>query len=189
MKDRSARGFTLLELMIVVIILGILAAIAVVSFTASYQQSKSSEVYGMMRDIAAKQEAYKAEFGQYLDVSGNHSLSWDDRRPENAPTQSFGFVWWDRTAAQPIYQNYRMLGFVPQGGVRFLYAVAAGLPGDAPGGDVYPAGLVTDTTEHWWVAVGFGNYDMDSAGAADQTTRYFLSNEQNVFGVVGGERE
>lgn len=185
MRRAMSKGFTLLELMIVVIILAILATIAVASFTSHYQQSKSSEVYAILRDIAAKQDGYRAEFGQYLDVSGANALNFADRRPPNTPTGSFGFVVWDRSSADPIYVNYRILGVNPQGAVRFGYIVAAGLPGQAPAGDMYPAGLVSSTNDHWWAAIGLGNYDLDAATAPNECSQHYLSSTQDVLGVVG----
>jgi type IV pilus assembly protein PilA len=181
MDRHKSRGFTLLELMVVVIILGVLAAIAVVSFTGQYQYSKSSEVQALLRDIGAKQEAYKAEFGQYLNVSGQMSIG--NRRPLAAPRDDFGFEYWDPGAiGDPIGDNWRRLGFAPSSAVRFAYVVVAGLPGQNVVG--VPAGL-NDNRDHWWAAMALGNYDTDGCMAdVNACTQYYLSNTQNVMGVV-----
>ncbi|MDI7269000.1 MAG: prepilin-type N-terminal cleavage/methylation domain-containing protein [Myxococcota bacterium] len=176
-RVRSA-GFTLLELMIVVIILGVLAAIAVASFTKHYQYSKSSEVYALMRDIAAKQESYRSEFGQYLNVSG--TMDFANRRPAAAPTDDFGFVGWV-PGADAIDQGWNQLGFRPQGAVRFAYVVVAGPPGGTVTG--VPAGLANNA-DFWWAAVAYGNYDGLHVGDDADCSQYYLSSTKNVFAVV-----
>lgn len=176
---RTSRGFTLLELMIVVVILGVLAAIAVPSFQRHYQYSKASEVYALLRDIAAKQEAFKSEFGMYLNVSG--SMDHSNRRPAAAPRDDFGWVSWD-PGADAIGTAWRQLGFRPQSAVRFAYVVVAGPPGTTVTG--VPAGLA-DTTDHWWAAVAYGNYNSnDCDGSAANCSQYYISSSQNVVGVV-----
>ncbi len=176
-RVRSA-GFTLLELMIVVIILGVLAAIAVASFTRHYQYSKSSEVYALMRDIAAKQESYRSEFGQYLNVSV--AMDFTNRRPQAAPRDDFGWVAWF-PEDNDIDRAWNQLGFRPQGAVRFAYVVVAGPPGGAVTG--VPVGLA-DNADFWWAAVAYGNYDSGNVGGEADCSRYYLSSTQNVFGVV-----
>lgn len=179
MESRRTQGFTLLELMIVVIILGVLAAIAVPSFLKPFHYSKTSEVQALLRDIGAKQEAFKAEFGQYLNVSG--TMAFANRRPSTAPRADFGWVAWNPAAGDAIDTRWKQLGFRPQSAVRFGYVVVAGLPGVTVSG--VPAGLV-NTNDHWWAAVGYGNLDASGATGLADTTQYYLSNSQNIMGVV-----
>lgn len=69
-RDPNAeRGFTLIELMVVVAIIAVLAAIVVPTFTTDAHKAKGkSEVNAMFAAIGPKEETYKQEFGTYLDA-------------------------------------------------------------------------------------------------------------------------
>ena len=59
-KLRSKKGFTLVELLIVIVILGILAAIVIARFAGATKESKESNLKGNLRTIRASLETYKA---------------------------------------------------------------------------------------------------------------------------------
>ena len=63
---RSQKGFTLIELMIVVAIIGILAAIAIPNFLRFQLKAKSSEGKANIAAIRTAEESYHAEFGNYV---------------------------------------------------------------------------------------------------------------------------
>ncbi|CAN5362706.1 hypothetical protein BH23GEM4_BH23GEM4_24700 [soil metagenome] len=64
-KARSNKGFTLIELMIVVVIIGILAAIAIPKFGQASARAKEKEADGILKQIYTLQQAYYANNGAY----------------------------------------------------------------------------------------------------------------------------
>ena len=63
---KSKKGFTLIELMIVVAIIGILAAIAIPNFIRFQLKAKTSEGKVNIAAIRTAEEAYFSEFGVYV---------------------------------------------------------------------------------------------------------------------------
>ncbi len=62
---RSQKGFTLIELMIVVVIIGILAALAIPRFMRATTKSKQSEAKNILKQIYAMERAYRQEKDVY----------------------------------------------------------------------------------------------------------------------------
>ena len=58
-------GFTLVELAVVVVIIGVLAAFAVPRFMASVERSKAAEAFNYLSAVQAAQERYHARQGTY----------------------------------------------------------------------------------------------------------------------------
>jgi len=62
---RNNKGFTLIELMIVVVIIGILAALAIPRFGAAGNRAKEKEADGILKQVHTFQLAHHAQFGTY----------------------------------------------------------------------------------------------------------------------------
>jgi len=139
------RGFTITELMIAVVIIGILATLAIPSYTSYIYKARVTEASNFLGEIKQRQESYRNEFGQYCAVNGS---DWGTYNPSSIP--GIDPVVWQSTTA------WDQLGAEPDGPIRFQYATVAGFPGDSP-----PSGTNLDSDDHWFAARAQGDLDED----------------------------
>ena len=102
----NRKGFTLVELMIVVAIIGILAAIAIPNFVDMQYRAKRAEVPSNVDGIKTAELAYEASFDQFIVESVD--------RPDSTPGKQ------QRTW---VGGNFDTLGWSPDGDVRGAYNV------------------------------------------------------------------
>jgi prepilin-type N-terminal cleavage/methylation domain-containing protein len=179
---RDAGGFTLVELMIVVVIIGILSAIAMPLYSRSRYRSFALEASEVLGRITASQEAYRATFNMYADTSNDLALS----GTTNGSSGVLGNNWWpalmtrDADGQVDFYTNlpgaWNQLGVRPRQRVRYSYQTIAGRPGVAPavGGtspDLGYALMPPAQRGCWYYAVASGDLDRDGL-----YSRFELSN-------------
>jgi type IV pilus assembly protein PilA len=115
---KSNKGFTLIELMIVVAIIGILAAIAIPNFLTYQKKAKTAEAKSNLGGIRSAEIAYFAENSYYVAATAY---------PTTTPTQA-KTSWGAGPAAVTTVSattagTFANVGFSPQGSVYYQYAV------------------------------------------------------------------
>ena len=66
MTRQNRKGFTLIEILIVVIILGILAAIVIPQFTNASKEAKQSSLVTMVQSLRSQIALFKLQHNDYL---------------------------------------------------------------------------------------------------------------------------
>jgi type IV pilus assembly protein PilA len=132
---RKQEGFTLIELMIVVAIIGILAAIAIPNFIQYQMRSRTSEAKTNLSAIKTANFAFQAEQRCFLSAAAapaamppNGSLmAWPGGVGGVAAPTVGGAVWCFTNvgAASTATGTYGDIGMVPAGAVRYQYFLAA----------------------------------------------------------------
>ena len=70
----SRKGFTLVELAVVIVIIGVLAAFGVPQFLKSVERSKAAEAFNYLSAVRSAQERYLAKEGTYCPETSKTKL-------------------------------------------------------------------------------------------------------------------
>ena len=161
--SRRSFGFTLIELMIVVAIIGILAAVAVAGYSAYIVDARIGDAQTMMAEIRSKEEAYFQSWGAYKSTANFNPAT----LPGNSTVQ------WDRTDA-----DWQLLNVAPSGPQFWQFQVTAFAPDDGAANAALVARQV-DTSRACFIIEA--RSDMDGT-PADFTQ--LISDSQNPTVVV-----
>jgi type IV pilus assembly protein PilE len=71
MQKNQQRGFTLIELMIVMVIVGILAAVAYPAYTSHLKKGRRAQAQSFLMDIAQRQQQYFTDRRSYALDAGS----------------------------------------------------------------------------------------------------------------------
>ncbi|MBM4142565.1 MAG: type II secretion system protein GspG [Lentisphaerae bacterium] len=127
-KERQVQGFTLIEVLLVVAILGILAAVVVVSVGGRREEAMVHATRATIANVCAGIDLYEVDTGKYPDslqalISPDGSQNWRGpylRTPGGAlPQDAWG----------------RNLGYSRESGARRYVVTSLGADGSAGGGD------------------------------------------------------
>ncbi|OGL24732.1 hypothetical protein A3A68_02355 [Candidatus Saccharibacteria bacterium RIFCSPLOWO2_01_FULL_48_13] len=72
------RGFTIVELLIVIVVIGILAALVIVTYTGIQQRARDTERKTDINAIHGQVEAYYAQNGAYPALADINTSTWRD---------------------------------------------------------------------------------------------------------------
>jgi prepilin-type N-terminal cleavage/methylation domain-containing protein len=192
MRRRRVRdaGFTLVELMIVVAIVGVLAVIAGTAYRKYGARARAAEVYAMFGEIRAKEEAFRAEFSYFCTTAatvnpptlagctgGDENTFYPALLSSNEPKAK---AW--RAGAPVGWKD--LLGINPAKDQLYCgYAVVAGGAADfAAAGARGAAMFSTAPTGVWWYASAACDNDGQNAvnvtfTTAQNTTQVSVINE------------
>lgn len=74
--NSKQKGFTIVELLIVIVVIGILAGLVVTTFTGIQQKARNTERETDIKAIHGQVEAYYAQNGRYPTLSNLNDSSW-----------------------------------------------------------------------------------------------------------------
>ena len=183
-------GFTLVELMIVVAIIGVLAVVAGTAYRRYMDSGRTAEAMAMLGEIRAKEEAYRAEYSAYTGWSGGGEAE-ANTLPivDSQPCAASGGKEPCAKALYPVVTGtswtiWANLGINPgRSQLTCGYALSSGTATQAPTGTLAVNFLGSAATgTPWWSAVAI--CDNDGAGApnanfatASNTSSVFTQNE------------
>ena len=141
-REKLSRGFTLVELMVVVAIIGVLASVAIPSFINYQLTAKRAEAFANLGSLAKSQKSYFAEYNNFVPVAAEPGFTLGV-----APTT----IKRDKT---PLNAAFGEVGWVPDGNVFFDYDTAT---------PVDPLTGTCTCTEGCFTASAYGNLDGDAS--------------------------
>jgi type IV pilus assembly protein PilA len=134
LRNKSTKGFTLIELMIVVAIIGILAAIAIPNFLRFQLRSKTSEGKVNLAAIRTAEESFLAEYGTYVAALVSPVAAVGPQKIPylvNTPGAGFDALGWNPEGDVFFQYDVTLVGAVAPGNQGYTATARADIDGDA----------------------------------------------------------
>ncbi len=172
---QANRAFTLVEMAIVVVIIGVLSVLAVVAYRRLILSSNLSEATHMVNAIRVAQEAYHAETQQYASPSAGLGVGQGLYPTQNDPPTNRKTGWGSTTgigtawAALPVHADGAvMYGYATIGGVAGSTTSYSGVSCTPPTVNGNSTGLTfpSPSTTDWYVITAFGDPNNDTVYSA-----------------------
>lgn len=156
-------GFTLMELMIVVAIVGILASLAIFMFTRHIAKAKASEVPAVFGELKLREQQYHLENEEYLSTGANDDDYFPTTTPPGKSPQSFA----------PLSAELTSLKMSPDKAEYYcVYVAIAGAGGDdtnvgpkAGGAPFNLGGALALPATNWFYLMAECDFDGDGTSA------------------------
>jgi prepilin-type N-terminal cleavage/methylation domain-containing protein len=162
MTRASQSGFTLIEMMVTVAIVGALAAVALPAFTGESRRAKGdAEVAAFFAELAVREEQYAIESGVYLST-GTESTTFP--ATPSAKAQALGTL-------PAAWQTLKIR--LPESSARCGYVVVAGIAGGTAGTIAGTIFGYAPPARNWFYVLA--HCDLDGDTATD--SYYFASSE------------
>jgi prepilin-type N-terminal cleavage/methylation domain-containing protein len=188
--NRSKRGFTLIELMAVVIITGVLATLAVYGVRKYVYSSKTTEAIHMIGSIKSAEESYRSETFKYAGAAPDKLDADANFYPKGGFPGKYKADW-TNTSHSDYANVWGPLGVLSDSPVLFEYVVVAGTgalvnpPRDCTGiswgasgsANTGPYYIVKAQADQNGDSIGFGDGKMSCFTSCNLTGEIFRAHE------------
>jgi prepilin-type N-terminal cleavage/methylation domain-containing protein len=194
MRTPATKGFTLIELMVVVTILAVLSIVAITSYKYYTVRAQAQEARQLLMEIQMKQESYFSTYSEYVTANPG-AVDFTNLYPPAGQTAKFAdgaadasrFDWTPMDCSNPATNEvgWCNLGFRPQGATYFRLGTWGWNPAapNLPGTPSDPEfGLISgmDTSQRWYFGVAMRDYETTGAKAALKATLIMTSQTNEI---------